>query len=232
MANFLDGVNRLLRINGVIRGDDDAITTFSDTQHSSDIQLAQIAIQDELGETVSDQLISYEKTNAATITLLTGTRTYALATDFVRFFGQSPSFYDSVSNNRIYEYLPGEDILRDVDFNYKTNTGNPVYWYWHDTTTKQVGFYNVPDASYNNRSLEYDYEKSVMVSNSTDTLPFITTEEYYAFITMAARRFRFMVADTDLGLLPKDPGYANAKARLANFLRPTNAGHRYGRSFR
>src|SRR3989304_5888788 len=104
--DFITGVNRLLRINGVIRGDDDAITTFSDTQHSADIQLAQIAITDEIAELVSDRLISYEKATA-TISLVTSTRTYALETNFIRFFGPHPSFYDSTDNVRIYELKGG-----------------------------------------------------------------------------------------------------------------------------
>ena len=46
--DFVGAVNRLLRLNAIITGDDDNITTFSDTQHAAAISLAQIAIQDEL----------------------------------------------------------------------------------------------------------------------------------------------------------------------------------------
>lgn len=235
MSTFIDGVNRLMRINGVIRGDDDAITTFSDTQHSAEIQLAQIAIQDELTDLVSDRLISYEKTTA-TITLSTSTRTYALATDFIRFYGTYPSFYDSTDNVRIYEFKGGEDKLRDLDYQYKTTQGSPDFWYWHDTTTKQVAFYSVPNSTYNNRSLSYDYEKSVTVTNSSDTLPFITTEEYHAFIRCASRRFEFYkMRNTEFGQaigdLNKDPIYSNAKACLYNLMRPTNPAKYYGHSY-
>lgn len=228
--DFIGGVNRLFRINAIIKGDDDAITTFSDTQHAADIELAKIAIQDELLELVSDNLIGYEKTSA-TITLATGTRAYALAADFVRLAGSRPSFYDSTANDRIYEFPGGEDRLRDTDFQYKTTTGNPTYWYWEDATTKQVAFYSIPDSTLNGRSLSYDYEKSVLVTNSTDTLPFATNEEAYSFVSAAARRFRFMLTDQEMGSLPQDPTYASARARLANFLRPTNIGNRYGRRY-
>ena len=231
MATFIDGVNRVLRINNIIRGDDDAITTFSDTQHSSDIQKAQIAIQDEIGELVSERLISYEK-DSATITLLTSTRTYALDSGFIRFYGQYPSFYDSTDNVRIYQYEGGEDGLRDFDYLYKTTEGGPMWWYWVDTTSKTVGFYNVPSSSYNNRSLQYDFETSVMVTNSSDTLPFITTEEYHAFTNMASRRMKFMMTEQPLGELPKDATYSNSKSRLYALMRPINPkmwyGSRYG----
>ena len=230
MATFLDGVNRLLRTATIIRGDDDAIMTFSDTQHSADIQLAQIAIQSEITELVSDQLLHYEKTNS-TITLVTGTRSYALASNFIRFFGSHPSFYDSTNNVRIFEYPGGEDRLMNIDYQYKTNQGAPVCWYWESTTTKQVSFYNVPDSTYNNRSLSYEYEKSVLVTNTTDTLPFHNNEEYYAFIDMATRRFQFLLEKQPAGSLPLDATYANAKARVANLIRPTNPNQRYGKRY-
>lgn len=231
MATFIDGVNRLLRIQQIIRGDDDSITTFSDNQHSADIQMAQISIQDELTDLVSERLISYEKTNS-TISLVTSTRTYALASDFVRFYGTHPSFYDSVDNVRSYEFKGGEDALKDIDYQYKTTEGSPTFWYWNDTTTKQVAFYSVPNSVYNGRSLSYDYEKSVAVTNSTDTLPFITTEEYQSFISMAARRFFFYKSLQSEGLLTQDAGYNNAKSRLYNLMRPTNLPKYYGHVYR
>ena len=46
--DFIAAVNRVMRINTIIKGDDDNITTFSDTQHAASISLAQISIQDEL----------------------------------------------------------------------------------------------------------------------------------------------------------------------------------------
>jgi len=230
MATFIDGVNRLLRINGVITGDDDNITTFSDTQHAAWISLAQIAVQDELAELVSDRLLSYEKTTS-TITLLTSTRTYALASDFIRFYGTHPSFYDATDNIRIYEWKGGEDNLRDIDYQYKTTESNPQWWYWHETTTKQVAFYYVPSSTYNNRSLSYDYEKSVTVTNSTDTIPLITTEEYQAFISCASRRFYFYKSMQPEGLLTDDASYNNAKSRLYSLMRPTNPAKFYGHSY-
>lgn len=231
MATFLDGVNRLLRINVIITGDDDNITAFTETQHAASISLAQIAIQDELAEISSERLIPYEKASS-TITLLTSTRTYALASDFVRFYGANASFYDSTDNVRVYEYTGGEDVLRDHDYQYKTNEGSPSFWYWSNSTTKQVGFYSVPNSTYNNRSFQYDYEKSIMVTLSTDTLPFHNNEEYYSFIQAAARRFNFMRMEKPQGLLSDDPTYNNAKARLYAFLREKNPSKYYGYGYR
>ena len=226
---FLAGVNRLLRINNIIKGDDDDITTFADSQHAADINLAQIAIQDEISDLVSERLISFEKTSG-TITLATGTRSYALETDFIRFFGVA-SFYDSVTNTRIYEYPGGEEKLRDYDYTYTTTSGGPNWWYWDNTTTKKVAFYSVPDSTYSGRSLSYDYEGSVMVENETDAIPVHNKEEAHALIAMAAQRFRFLITQQPTGLLHEDATYSNAKSRLYNLMRPTNPQNKYGRSY-
>ncbi len=228
--DFITGVNRLMRINHIIRGDDDDITTFAETQHAAHISLAQIAIQDELADLISDRLIPYEKTNT-TLSLVTSTRTYALASDFIRFYGTAPSLYDSTDNVRIYEYPGGEDRLKDNDYQYKTSEGAPTYWYWDNTTTKQVAFYNVPQSSYNGRSISYDYEKSVSVTNSTDVLPFHNDEEAFSFISMAARRFAFMVAEKELGILSQDMTYSSATSRLYSLLRFSDPSHQYGRAY-
>ena len=228
MATFLNGVNRLLRTNSIIKGDDDDITTFDDSQHAAFIELAQIAIQNELNGLVAEEMIPYEKTSA-TISMVTSQRTYTLASDFVRFFGTRPSFYDSTDNIRRYELRGGEDQLRDADLKYATNEGNPWAWYWDSTTTKKVGFYNVPDSTYSGRSFTYDYEKSVSVTNSSDTLPFHNDEEYQSFIQMASQRFKFLNQEKETGLLPQDATWVDSKSTLIALMRPTNPPKYYGR---
>lgn len=229
MATFLDSVNRLLRINTIIKGDDDNIASFTETQHAADVSLAQIAIQDELTEIISERLLPYEHTTN-TISLVNGTRSYALQTNFIRFFGVA-SFYDSTDNVRIYEYKGGEAALMNHDYQYKTTTGTPSWFYWDNTTTKNVAFYNIPGASYDARSLSYDYEKSVMVTNSTDTMPFHNNEEHYAFVSMAAQRFQFMIEKKPMGELMNDSTYANAKTRLYNLLQWKNPNQSYGKRY-
>ena len=224
--DFVGAVNRLLRLNAVIKGDDDVITTFSDTQHAAAISLAQIAIQDELADLASHRLIPYEKTSS-TIALVSGTRTYALAADFVRFYGEQPFFYDSTDNLHIYEFKGGEDNLRHLINDYATQSGYPNYWYWYNTTTKQVGFYQVPNSTVNGRSLSYDYEKSVTVTNTTDTLPFHTNEEAYAFCQWAAQRFKYLFT-TNPGSIDEDPTYLSAQVRLTNLMNYKNPSQHYG----
>ena len=228
---FIDGVNRVLRINNVIAGGDDDITTFADAQHVADISRAKIAIQDEIAELISDDLlIPFEKTSG-TIALVSGQRSYSLAADFITFYGQKPSFYDATDNRRLYEYKGGEDRLRNVDYQYAINTGTPIDWYWDRTTTKKIAFYNIPNSTYDGRSLSYDYEGSVMVENATDAIPVHNKEEGYSFASMAARRFRFMLTDQDLGLLVQDSTYNNAKSRLISLMKGQHRSNSYGRTY-
>lgn len=226
---FLEAVNRLLRINTIIKGDDDTITTFSDTQHAADISLAQIAIQDELTEIISERLIPYEH-DTATISLVASQRSYTLDSGFIRFFGL-PSFYDSTSNIRIYEYKGGEKALMNHDMMYKTVEGSPMWFYWDNTSTKKVAFYNVPSSAYDARSLSYDFEQSVMVTNTTDTIPFHNNEENYAFVSMASQRFKFMIEKKEMGELMRNSTYANAKTRLYNLLRWKDPSGSYGKKY-
>ena len=84
--NLLEAVTRILRQNAILRGDTDAPASFSDTNHNASMQLAIMAIQDEVAYLVADKLIPYEKTSD-TITLSPSTRTYSLDSTFVNFYG-------------------------------------------------------------------------------------------------------------------------------------------------
>lgn len=225
MATFLDVVTRVLRLNAILRGDTDAPSSFSDTAHNSSMQIAIVAIQDELANLVSDRMIPFEKTSA-TITLASGTRTYALDSTFVNFYG-FPHFYDSTDNRIIPMWPGGQESLQVSDYKYLTTTGAPNWWYWEPTTTKKVGFYQVPDSTYDSRVLTYHFEKSVYVSLSTDTMPFHLAEESNAFAMMAARRFKFLFEDVDgkadiQNILENDVSYRTAKSTLLRLIRGTN----------
>jgi len=216
--NFLSAVTRVMRSEGVIRGDTDAPTTFSDLQHGATIQLAQIAIQDELNELLSDSLIAYEHSPSGSIVTVAGTVSYTLASDFIRFFGTA-SLYDPLNKTRIYEYPGGEAKLQQGYFDYKTTQSLPMYWYFDATTTKKIGFWPVPSEA---RTYTYDYEKDVSVTNASDTLPFHNESEAQAFCRLAARRFKFLYQDMDKAALATDPEKIAAKAALYDMMRGTN----------
>lgn len=225
---FIGAVNRVLRAAGIMRGDDDEIGTFSDLQHNATMNIAIVAVQSELADLVSDRLIPYEKASS-TIATVNGTRTYALASDFMRFFGSNPFFYNATDNVATYEHRGGVDALRHQILDYQTQTGTPSVWYWEDASTKKVAFFPVPNQA---QTLSYDYEKDVSVSAATDTLPFHNEAEAQAFVDMVVPLFKLMMTRQDTGQLAKNASHNNAKARLANLLRPTNPCTRYGSTYR
>lgn len=229
---FLEAVNRVLRLNGIIRGDTDTVATFTDTAHNATLNLAIVAIQDELGDLISDKMIPYEM-GAGTITLVSGTRTYSLASDFVRFYGKG-FFYDSTRNWEVFEYDGGRENLQLEIPNYKTTSGTPISWYWEPGPTKVVGFYQVPNSS--GGVYSYDYEASVMVTDSTDTMPFHNDEENYQFCIMCARRFKVLFEDVEkasdvVGALDMDRTYARARRALINMIRGTNQPNKYSATY-
>ena len=220
-TTFLDTVNRILRMNAVIRGDTDTVSSFSDTQHNASLNLAIVATQNELVRLISDRLIPAERTTSGTITLVASTRTYTLASDFTRFYGV-PHFYNSSANVHIYEWPGGLEALQVQIYTYATDTGEPNWWYWEPGATKQVGLFQVPAQS--GAVWSYEYEGSVLISLSTDTLPFHNTEEDYMFIEMAGRRFKFLFEDVKNELdiqavLERDTTYRSSKTALLNLIK-------------
>lgn len=226
--NFLSAVTRIMRIEGILRGDTDAPTTFSDLQHGATINLAQISIQDELNELTSDTLLPYEKKTTGSIVTVQGTRSYALATDFIRFFGKA-MLYDSTSNFEMFLYPGGEDALKVSVYNYKTQQSTPFYFYFEATTTKQISFYPVPQGVV---TYAYDYEADVSVTNATDTLPFHNEQEAQAFCRLAARRFKMVYEGMDPALIAQDPEHIKAKAVLADLIIGKNPPRYYAPIYR
>lgn len=229
---FLQCVNRILRLNAILRGDTDEISTFSDTQHNASLNLAIVCVQNEIVRLSADRLIPFERQTSGTVTLVTAQRTYTLASDFTRFYG-TPHFYDSDGNRQIYEYPGGLEALQIQYYTYATDSGDPNWFYWEPTTTKKVGFFQVPSSGENGKVLSYEYEGSVLVSAVSDTIPFHNNEEAYMFTEMASRRFKYQWEDVKNELdiervLEKDTTYRSSKAMLMALLKGYKPRRFYG----
>ncbi len=229
---FLEAVNRVMRLSGIIRGDTDTIATFNDTAHNATLNLAIVAIQDELGDLIADKMIPYELASG-TVTTVSGTRTYSLASDFIRFYGKA-FFYNSANNWEVFEYGGGREQLQTDIPNYKTATGTPINWYWEPGSSKQVGFYQVPSGEI---TYTYDYEKSVMVSASTDPIPLHNTEEANQFCILASRRFKVLYEDADklsdiVAVLDNDQTYRRSKRNLFHMIKGENPPVKYAADYR
>jgi len=225
---FLEAVNRMLRLSTLMQWDDDDITTFSNTQHAGNISLCRQAIQHVLNELVGDQFLWDEETDG-NITTVASTRTYSLATDFVKFTGCDPWMFRLVgaagtdAESFIYEYPGGEDNLKKDVLAYTSQTGTPQWFYFTDD--QEVGLYPIPDAA---KVYRYTYEKNVMVTSENDSLPFDSDQKAYAFVDMATRLFSFLFTKQPLEGLERDVIYMKAKGALMALLRKKDPVPRYG----
>ena len=233
MATFLDSVNRIMRINTIIGADDDDLTTFDDTQHVATLQIAKIAIQSTLTELTSDRIIPYEEADG-TISTTSGTRLYALPADFVRFKGEKPFLLkldgsNNSENITVNEYPGGEEKLRRQILDYREQPGEARWFYQVESSTKQIGLYQVPDTT--DIVYRFPYEKSIYVTVAADTMPFTTQQEADAFADMAARRFQFIFTSQPIEGLEFDSVYNSGKVNLINLLRRTNPIGSYGYNY-
>lgn len=236
MSTFLECVNRVLRQNAVITGDDDDITSFADLQHRASVQLCQIAIQSTVTELSSDQLLPVEEADD-TLTMETGIRTYDLAADFIRFVGEKPFLLkvdasgDSL-NQWMSMYPGGEAQLKRDILDYREQPGSPNYFYNLSAATKSIGVFQVPDSTYDGVKYRYTYEKSIYPTVAASVMPFQTVQEFHTFTDMASRRFQFMFTKQPMDNLEQDIIYKGAKTSLIGLMRQTKATTSYGWDYR
>lgn len=236
VMTFLEGVNRLLRIATVLSGDDDDLADFTSTQHRAALNLAKVAIQSTLGELVANRLIPYEEADG-NITYVADQRTYDLPSDFMRFKGDpfllELDSNDESANKFVAIYPGGEEKLRWAVLDYRSQKGNPIWFYPVMGSSKKIGLYPVPDSSHDGIKTRFPYERGVTVVSESDNLPFTDDLQAQAFIDMAQRRFELMYSrrDTDpdlLASLQNDPIYINARSSLLELMRYTQPDEWYG----
>lgn len=235
MTTFIDGVNRVLRNVTMLGGDDDDITSFSNTQHPGQILNARLSIQSTLSYVVSKQLLAYEEVDG-TITYVTDQRVYSLPSDFVRFTDDNPFLLEvdgsGVSENTTVNLYPGgEEALRRQVLDYKTQSGSPIWFYFVGGTTKKIGLYQVPDSSVNGQEVSFSYQNDVYVENESDNLPFHTTQEAHAFLQMASRWFQFLHTGQPIEGLENDVIFKAAERTLNDLINGVNPNNEYGFSY-
>jgi hypothetical protein len=225
---LIQAIARIMRIEGIIRGDTDAPTSLSDLQHGATINLAAIAVQDELIEIASDAMLPYEKTTTGSIATVSGTRSYSLAADFVRFVGTA-MLYCADDNFEMFEFPGGEEKLKLQVPNYRTVQADPFAFYFEHGTTKKISFYQVPQSV---KTYVYDYEKDISVTAAADTLPFQNEIEAQAFCRVAARRFKYIYQGLDIKDLDSDTERQKAKTVLFDLIVGKNAPRHYAPVYR
>lgn len=229
---FLEAINRILRVTTVMQWDDDDITSFSQNQHAATISLARQAVQHVVNDLTSDEFLFPEDAQGH-LTMVDGTRTYSLASDFVRLQGKEPWFHGlegaagTDANSQFLAYYPGgEDILKKQVPKYTSQTGTPQWYYF--TGDREIGIYPIPGTEANGNVYRYDYQKDVMPESESDSLPVYSDAQGYSFVDAAARVFTFLWTTQPVDGLDNDSIYKKGKGALMALNRKRKSNNKYG----
>lgn len=165
---LLDAVNECFKRVNNIAGDANALTTLVDSARQHPIDVTIQVINEGIDELYTASHIPMPNQQAeATITLVNGTRSYALATNLIELIFP---LRDKVNTTFIYLYPEGYNGLLDYDPD-QNFTGLP-YWAAINPVNGQLFMSCTPTANENGRVFTYQYEKDLQLINATDTMPF------------------------------------------------------------
>lgn len=165
---LLDGVNEILKRVNVIAGDAAVLTTLTDSARQHPIDIAVQVINEGIDElySVSNRPIPKEQAES-TITLVTGTRKYSLASDLLQL--RFP-LIDKTNTQFIFEYNDGYNGLLMLDPE-QNDTGQP-HWGAISPVNGYLHLDRAPTSNENGRVYTYQYDKNLALSAAADTVPF------------------------------------------------------------
>lgn len=165
---LLNSVNDLFKLANLAAGDQDALTSLTDSARQHDIDSCILALNQTIDELYSSSELAMPQQQAeSTIVLATGTRFYSLATNFNRLHWP---LIDKTNQNYIYQYSGTYDDLLALDPE-QDDTGLPLWGVIRPTDSKL--FLNVaPTSAENGNTYTYQYDKDLELSASSDTVPF------------------------------------------------------------
>jgi hypothetical protein len=221
MSTLLQGVNAVLKKVHIIQGDSGDLTSFTDSSRQVFIDIALQSWNEMIDELYTNSISEKpEIWTSNTISLVNGTRTYALQTDVIELHWP---FQDQTNGRYIREY-PGTylDLIRsqDIPANF---TGTPNYGVLDPTASApQIYLDRVPTASDDGNSYTYYYQKDPALSATTDVLPF-SEGVYRALIPAVAEIWRrHQHKDFDDAIFRSSMGRA---AKLMNMRKQRDAYH-------
>lgn len=165
---LLNATNEILKRVGLIAGDSGVLTSLTDSARQVGIDVAVQVVNEGIDELYASSNVS--KPNAqgeSTVTLVTSTRAYTLATDLLRL--RWP-MVDKTNTQFLFQY-PGSYnamLLSDPE---QDDTGLPVYAAIRPTDGK-LHLDRAPTSVENGRVYTYQYDKDLVLSAAADTVPF------------------------------------------------------------
>ncbi len=205
----------------MIAGDTGDITSFTDTEHQREIDVALQIINEVLDEAYSLGSFSAEVAEA-TITLATDTREYSLPSDFEKFVGIA-TFINAENKRRITPYPGGYEQMYVDQPNPSDFIGQPQR-YAINTTNAKLRVDRTPTSDENGDVYTALYEKRINLAATGDTFP-CSDDAVDALISPIAEIWRAVInRESREGSLSR-----SAFARALKVLRKGQVRKRYGR---
>lgn len=205
MATLLDGVNEVLKRVDLIQGDSGLLTTLSDSPRQTYIDLAVQVWNEAVEQLYTSSGKSMPKEMAEdSITLVTGTRSYALAADLIDL--RWP-LHNRVEGEYIREWEAGYHSLEKSQPQPDEWTGL-AYTAAISPIDGTLYLERIPTAAENGRVYFYNYDKDVSLSLAADTFPF-DDAVFRAMVPAVAELWQFQKnRDTDAALFKPNFGRA------------------------
>lgn len=165
---LLNSVNEVFKRMSVIAGDASALTTLTDSARQHPIDVAVQVINEGIDELYSAISRPIPKEQAeSTITLVTSTRSYSLASDLIQL--RFPMI-DKTNNQYLVEFPGGYNrlLLQDPEQN---DTGLPQCGAI-SPVNGNLHLDRAPTSAENGRVYTYQYDKNLALSAAADTVPF------------------------------------------------------------
>ena len=165
---LLNGINEILKRAQVVAGDAAALTTLTDSARQHWIDVAQQSINESIIDlfTAGNQPLPNSQAESS-ISLVTSTRAYTLASDLVQL--RWP-IRDKTNSQYLFEYPGGYNALLDSDIE-QDDTGLPIYGCIRPTDGK-LYLDRTPTSAENGRVYTYQYDKSLLMTTASATMPF------------------------------------------------------------
>ncbi len=252
-TTFLEGVNQVLRIAGIIGSDNESVISFSDTQHAEAVQKAKLAIKDEYAYLLADFNLPQNKFKLD-VAMIAGQRAYKILSrvhgdsdNLARLYNTKPKIYivenGSVIDTTLSYYSGGEEQLQKDFPRYRTQQGTPTHYYFasHDISnesTMRIGLYQVPTTWHENNWTMRIYDIRDRYFNvEADLLPFERDIITDVFLQAATIRFKWSMLPDALQK-SQYPSGINAdrdllayRSTVLKLNRPAKVSEGYGRVF-
>jgi len=182
---LLQSVNEVGKRAGWIAGDAGALSSLTDTGRQSFIDQTVQVINEGISELYTTSEIAHPNEQAeSTVVLVTSTRAYSLATDLVQV--RWP-MRDKTNSQFIFEMPGGYDALLNLDIE-QDDTGLPHYAAIRPTDGK-IHLDRAPTTAENGRTYTYQYDKSLLMSSASDSVPF-NNDVFYAMVPVWTQLYK------------------------------------------